>query len=202
MAKFARTQGISVGQGHTKAKTTKRNAVDQFQDSRTAESAHIQEKNCMAHDEKMARLAIKKIKYEMTGREAADTRKSAIEVLQLQIQLENLKSQNLARGAIPTLPTDMTASSSEVNDWPRSSNHLHSRAGSSAHSHSNSWNNRSSTAPGDYSESAPGFPNSPINHTGATDMQEMLTNSLSGFDSSVSFAYALNNGVMPNVSHT
>lgn len=50
----------------------------------------------MLHEEKMARLANKKLKYEMASREATAQRTAQLEVLHLQIQLETVKAQAVA----------------------------------------------------------------------------------------------------------
>lgn len=68
-------------------KPSKKTPVDRFQDSRAAESTRVQEKMRMQHEEKMARLSNKKLKYELSHKAAADDRASQLEMLRLRIEL-------------------------------------------------------------------------------------------------------------------
>ena len=96
LAKLIQTQAAK-----TTGKASKKTPVDKFQETRSAETARLREKTRMLHEEKMARLANKKLKYEMANREAAAHRTSQLELLRLQIQLETVKAQAVA----PALPS-------------------------------------------------------------------------------------------------
>ena len=53
----------------TTGKASKKTPVDKFQETHLAETAHLQEKTHMLHEEKMVHLANKKLKYKMANRE-------------------------------------------------------------------------------------------------------------------------------------
>lgn len=76
------------------AKGVKKTPVDKFHETRLAESHRVTEKNRMAHEAKMARLANKKFKYEKASNQAAQ--QAQLEMMKMQIQLETIRGQNLA----------------------------------------------------------------------------------------------------------